>query len=55
MKMKKALKGLLTKTFRASLFVGTTGQISNLLIQDLKVLGEFVSLNGGLMRIGLTV
>jgi len=27
------------------LFVGTTGQISNLLVQDLRVLGEFVNLN----------
>jgi hypothetical protein len=33
------------------LLVGTTGQISNLLIQDLKALGEFVGLNMGLIKI----
>jgi hypothetical protein len=37
------------------LSVGTTGQISNLLIQDIKHLGAFISLNGDLIRIGLTV
>ncbi|PSL23341.1 hypothetical protein CLV42_11857 [Chitinophaga ginsengisoli] len=31
------------KSFILSRKVGTTGRISNLLMQDLKVLGEFIS------------
>jgi hypothetical protein len=36
------------------LLVGPAGQISNLLIHDLKGFAEFVSLNRGLLNLGLT-
>jgi hypothetical protein len=36
------------------IFVGSAGQISNLLIQDLGILKEFVNLNGGIDEIKMT-
>jgi hypothetical protein len=47
--MKKALKLLSVRISRLLFVVGTNGQISNLLIQDLRAFGTFIKPNGGLI------